>query len=641
VAEIALVSGCLLGIPCRYDGRYSTLRLEDETIGKLDLTVIPVCPEQLGGLPTPRSPAEIQGGDGFDVIMGRARVVTRDGQDVTEQYIRGAQQVVRIAQITGATMMITKMKSPSCSASGIYNGTFSRTLIKGMGVTAALLRLESEVLLKDLDSLSESALARASSGGLPDCQPCAQKRDVLSGAMTTLLSIYQHDSNWDDRLQSGVDAVARELPTEGSERVCEAEVQEAFRCALPGVCTGVSDSDTVRFFREVFRRALGVEIVGSDRHCRICTYPEGFLDTYLDHEGICSACRMYLDNKVLIEDKGPLRASLRGKLDEMSSSARYDGVLAFSGGKDSVYMLTRLARDYHARLLCVMDDLNQQTAQAMDNARRAARAVRADFRLLSPPRCERNVRKNFMRAGESFCRLCLRSHLVRLYQVALEQRIPFVFFGLSPYQCLDCPDSIQWSLNAIEDVSTPHAHIDFKNLVERYRHRAFQGGFERGFVTPQERRLLRLWMNAYDRASSDFAPLVIPFFLFDGYPDEAQIMDTITREVGWERPETFLLRRTNCRWLRPAGIVHRAIGRYHLNYKERAAALRFQGTYLSEEGASSSFLMLNSALPEEAMTITEFEAFLHHEIGLQFTELPRDLQANLVRLLRSVQVPSL
>ena len=65
------------------------------------------------------------------------------------------------------------------------------------------------------------------------------------------------------------------------------------------------------------------------------------------------------------------------------------------------------------------------------------------------PACEREIRRNFLRAGESFCRLCLRSHFIRLYEVALAEKIPLIFFGLSPYQCLDCPDAIQWSLNGL------------------------------------------------------------------------------------------------------------------------------------------------------------------------------------------------
>ena len=237
----------------------------------------------------------------------------------------------------------------------------------------------------------------------------------------------------------------------------------------------------------MFRKALDIEILEPGRHCRICTYPEGFLDTYLDETGICSACRAYQANKAQLEDRENLRGILRRKLAEVSGRYKHDAILAFSGGKDSVYTLTKLAGQYNVKLLCVMDDLSQQTEQAMDNARRAVQATGADFRILGVPACEREIRRNFLRAGESFCRPCLRSHFIRLYEVALAEKIPLIFFGLSPYQCLDCPDAIQWSLNAINDVATPLDRTDYKAVLRRYKHRAFQGGFDRGFVTPPER----------------------------------------------------------------------------------------------------------------------------------------------------------
>lgn len=148
--RITLISACRLGIPCRYDGRASPHRLDEETIEALGPSLVPVCPEQLGGLPTPRVPAEIQGGDGFDVLAGRARVVSRDGRDVTEHFVRGARQVLRITRITGATRMILQARSPSCGCRQIYDGTFGDVLVEGVGVTAALLRLETEIELTEL-----------------------------------------------------------------------------------------------------------------------------------------------------------------------------------------------------------------------------------------------------------------------------------------------------------------------------------------------------------------------------------------------------------------------------------------------------------------------------------------------------------
>jgi uncharacterized protein YbbK (DUF523 family) len=114
----------------------------DERVIELVRTgqAIPVCPEQLGGLPTPRTPAEIKGGTGADVLDGRAEVVNSKGDDVTGKFVRGAQEVLRIAQSVGATEAIMKARSPSCGCGEIADGTFSEKLINGDGVTSALLK---------------------------------------------------------------------------------------------------------------------------------------------------------------------------------------------------------------------------------------------------------------------------------------------------------------------------------------------------------------------------------------------------------------------------------------------------------------------------------------------------------------------
>ena len=122
-----LISACLLGVACRYDGISKEYDGIDGLIGKYKL--IPVCPEIMGGLSTPRSPAEIVGD----------RVVCDNGNDVTEQYLRGAQEVLRLARKFSCTLAILKANSPSCGNSKIYDGTFSHTLIDGMGMTARLL----------------------------------------------------------------------------------------------------------------------------------------------------------------------------------------------------------------------------------------------------------------------------------------------------------------------------------------------------------------------------------------------------------------------------------------------------------------------------------------------------------------------
>lgn len=135
---LILVSSCLAGLPVRYNG---THRLDDK-IKKLveENKAIPVCPELLGGLSTPREPAEIIGGDGDDVLNGKAKVITKSGKDVTELYINGAYATLKKAQKVQATIIVLKEYSPSCGSAIIYNGEFQGEKIVGNGVTAALLK---------------------------------------------------------------------------------------------------------------------------------------------------------------------------------------------------------------------------------------------------------------------------------------------------------------------------------------------------------------------------------------------------------------------------------------------------------------------------------------------------------------------
>ncbi|MBU2601282.1 MAG: DUF523 domain-containing protein [Actinobacteria bacterium] len=152
-----LVSACLLGLPVRFDGG---CRRIDTVLGLADShTVIPVCPEQLGGLSTPRPPAEIQGRDiagGGDDAGGRAPsagvvVTTEDGRDVTAELERGARAVADIARLVGARVAVLKARSPSCGCGETYDGTFTGTLRPGSGVTAALLEREGVRVLTEND----------------------------------------------------------------------------------------------------------------------------------------------------------------------------------------------------------------------------------------------------------------------------------------------------------------------------------------------------------------------------------------------------------------------------------------------------------------------------------------------------------
>lgn len=126
-----IVSACLAGQRCRYDG---TAKPCPRVIGLIRAgKAIPVCPEELGGLPTPRAPAEIVR------VKGGQKVLQKSGTDVTAEFVKGAREALRIARLNKAEKAILKSKSPSCGIGQIYDGTFRGQLTKGDGVTAQLL----------------------------------------------------------------------------------------------------------------------------------------------------------------------------------------------------------------------------------------------------------------------------------------------------------------------------------------------------------------------------------------------------------------------------------------------------------------------------------------------------------------------
>ncbi|MFQ6039968.1 MAG: DUF523 domain-containing protein [Candidatus Poribacteria bacterium] len=143
-----LVSACLLGINCKYNGSSSLNKGVLKFIADKG-SFVACCPELLGGLPIPRGPYEITGGTGKEVAQGDAEVLSQTGEDVTREFLEGAKKTVNIARRNGVKLAILKAKSPSCGVNQIYDGAFSGTLIKGDGVTATLLRKEGIELISD------------------------------------------------------------------------------------------------------------------------------------------------------------------------------------------------------------------------------------------------------------------------------------------------------------------------------------------------------------------------------------------------------------------------------------------------------------------------------------------------------------
>ena len=154
--ENILISACLLGVCCRYDGESKPIM---QTVALMErYHLVPVCPEQLGGLPTPREPSERQG----------CAVVMKSGTDVTAQYRRGAEQTLHLARLYGCKAAVLKERSPSCGSGEVYDGTFSGALVPGYGATARLLRTEG---VRVVDEEQLAAVLASSAARHPDALP--------------------------------------------------------------------------------------------------------------------------------------------------------------------------------------------------------------------------------------------------------------------------------------------------------------------------------------------------------------------------------------------------------------------------------------------------------------------------------------
>ncbi len=130
-----LISACLLGKKCRYNGNNALI----DQLLKLEVDWIPVCPEEEGGLGTPRKPAELTD-DVKEVINNNAKVITIDGDDVTNEFIKGAEKCITLGLKSKAIAAILKSRSPSCGSDQVYDGSFKNRLIKGEGIFSHMCR---------------------------------------------------------------------------------------------------------------------------------------------------------------------------------------------------------------------------------------------------------------------------------------------------------------------------------------------------------------------------------------------------------------------------------------------------------------------------------------------------------------------
>jgi uncharacterized protein YbbK (DUF523 family) len=143
-----LVSSCLLGLATRYDGSSNFSQTVLDYLRNQHLTPIPVCPEQLAGMPTPRPKCWFKIGSGETLLTSAGSLVNEQGEDVSATFLQGAKQSLKLAQLTDCRLAILKQRSPSCGSRTIYrNGK----LVKGSGVTAALLRENGIKVLSEED----------------------------------------------------------------------------------------------------------------------------------------------------------------------------------------------------------------------------------------------------------------------------------------------------------------------------------------------------------------------------------------------------------------------------------------------------------------------------------------------------------
>ncbi|MCY7260618.1 MULTISPECIES: DUF523 domain-containing protein [Pseudomonas] len=154
-----LVSRCLLGHRVRYDGGASG-PFDQLSNWLQEGRVVALCPEVAGGLPTPRAAAEIPGGQGVEVLDGKASVLTSEGEDVSAEFLSGARQALELVRKHGIRIAVLKANSPSCGNVLTYDGTFSGIKVQGEGVTAALLQRHGVQVFSELQ-LPEAAAALA------------------------------------------------------------------------------------------------------------------------------------------------------------------------------------------------------------------------------------------------------------------------------------------------------------------------------------------------------------------------------------------------------------------------------------------------------------------------------------------------
>lgn len=172
-----LVSACLLGDAVRWDGGHQRLDAAVLRRWQAEGRVVGFCPECAGGLPVPRPPAEIEpGADAAAVLAGRARVLARNGQDLSAAFVAGAEAALRAAQDAGARVALLKDGSPSCGSRCVHDGRFAGATVPGRGVAAERLAAAGLAVFADTEIEAAARWLRSRDGGTIDASPSPEPR---------------------------------------------------------------------------------------------------------------------------------------------------------------------------------------------------------------------------------------------------------------------------------------------------------------------------------------------------------------------------------------------------------------------------------------------------------------------------------
>jgi uncharacterized protein YbbK (DUF523 family) len=450
--------------------------------------------------------------------------------------------------------------------------------------------------------------------------------------------IYDQGKNqdWQDRLHSAMHFIRHDIA--GNEQLNDrvlrdkeyARSQEVLLVREIIISVYPANEDMLN----LYDLSLLALMQGVDMICSKCSYPQGFLNIDVDKKtGICSACK-YLEQHPELSDMFALKNVFDNKIKEakkirqrqaqtmkrrydyddngifqidrdIDPKIKYDCVVGFSGGKDSVYVAYRLLQDYGLKVLLVFDDIEASSELARKNIDTVVQNMRRKFgekrvgfiRVGFAPGLIGKVRSDFMRAGQSFCRACLRSHWGMVYREAINAGAPLFIFGFSRLQHLTDIVGIKLAEDTINLAQTPFDEIDREELAIKYHQRAVIHNQNVGYEdTAAQRVLYDIISDIYFKVPSYLVPpMIIPYFLFVQSPSTDEIKQVIARDLGWTIPSDSMgdLDHTNCRFEELGEVIYRSVAGCSTKMRELGVAVR-EGEMSLREALNRQVKEINS-----------------------------------------------